>query len=131
MQMAVRHSDLVRRLVLYGTTLGKFEYDRGDLISLTPEDRSVQFQRENYKRFAPDPARWPILFSKLSQIKWEGFSRDQLRAIKTPVLMAVGDHDSLGPRLESVLDLYRPIAVDCQCGAQTRTKHLQQFRTGP
>ena len=31
----------------------------------------------------------------------------------------------------SVLDLYRQIAVNCQCGAQTRTKHLQQFRTGP
>jgi hypothetical protein len=30
-----------------------------------------------------------------------------------------------------VLDLYRPIAVDCNCGTQTRTQHLQQFRTGP
>lgn len=44
---------------------------------------------------APDPKQWPTLFDKASRslMAWKGFSRDQLNAIKAPVLIACGDHD--------------------------------------
>ena len=44
---------------------------------------------------APDPKQWPTLFDKISKslFAWKGFSTDQLKAIKAPVLIACGDHD--------------------------------------
>ena len=44
---------------------------------------------------APDPKQWPTLFAKVlkSGIEWKGFSPNELKAIKAPVLIACGDHD--------------------------------------
>jgi pimeloyl-ACP methyl ester carboxylesterase len=112
--LAVRYPELVRRVAIYGSALGKLEEvsrpeSLADLMSLTPDDSSVQFQRESYKRVAPDPSQWPTLFAKTTSIAWKGFSRDELTSIKAPVLIATGDHDVLGPRLEHHLEMSRLI----------------------
>jgi len=67
--LALRHPELVRRVAIYGSVLGRFEEitrpeSRAAFMTLTPEHHSVQFQRENYERVAPDPTRWPQLFAK-------------------------------------------------------------------
>jgi pimeloyl-ACP methyl ester carboxylesterase len=113
-QLAVRNPELVRRVAIYGSALSRLdEVTRPEalagLMSLTPDHSSVQFQRENYERVAPDPSQWPSLFAKATGMVWQGFSHDQLQSIQAPVLIAGGDHDLLGPRLEHLLEMARII----------------------
>jgi pimeloyl-ACP methyl ester carboxylesterase len=113
-QMAVRYPALVRRVATYGSALGKLQdvtlpESLAELMSLTPDHNSVQFRREDYERVAPDPTQWPTLFAKATRIQWMGFSRDELKSIKAPVLIAAGDHDVLGARLEHMLEMSRLI----------------------
>lgn len=96
--IAVRYPELVRRVVTYSATFGPPQ------VALNPEtthfdhpaaaDSSyIQFQRDDYKRVAPDPEYWPKIFDKVGSIQWEGFSKEELVSIKVPVLILVGDHD--------------------------------------
>ena len=96
--IAIRHPELVRRVAIYGATFGPPQ------IALNPEttwyskpptaeSRSIQFQRENYKRLAPDPDYWNKIYDKLGRIQWNGFSKEELGSIKVPMLVMVGDHD--------------------------------------
>jgi pimeloyl-ACP methyl ester carboxylesterase len=91
--MAVRHPTLVRRVVSYGGSLAA--YPKGGGAAITADSDQVKWQRESFKKVAPDPARWATLFAKVAQCgaDWRGFSPDGLRAIKAPVLIAAGDHD--------------------------------------
>jgi pimeloyl-ACP methyl ester carboxylesterase len=91
--MAVRHPQLVRRVVSHGGSLAPYP---GTTADRPPHDSDlVKWQREEYQKAAPDPKQWPTLFDKAcnSLIAWKGFSPDQLKAIKVPVLIACGDHD--------------------------------------
>jgi pimeloyl-ACP methyl ester carboxylesterase len=91
--MAVRHPQLVRRVVSHG---GSFAPYPGNAADRPPSDADfVKWQREEYQKVAPDPKRWPSLFDKItnSLFAWEGFTPDELKAIKAPVLIACGDHD--------------------------------------
>ena len=91
--MAVRHPRLVRRVVSYGSPLAPFPKDIAAVV--TPDSDLVKWEREEYQKVAPDPKQWPTLFAKVlkSGIEWKGFSPDELKAIKAPVLIACGDHD--------------------------------------
>ena len=113
-QMAVRHPELVRRVVTWGAPFGRLEesYDpisSAEFMTLTPDHSSVQFQREAYQRVAPDPTQWPTLYTKVNSIEWKGFSSDELKSIQAPVLIAAGDHDVIGARLEHALEVFRLI----------------------
>ena len=91
--MAVRHPQLVRRVVSHG---GSFAPYPGTAADRPPADSDfVKWQREEYQKVAPDPKQWPTLFDKATKslFAWKGFSPDQLKAIKAPVLIACGDHD--------------------------------------
>ena len=73
--IALRHPELVRRVVTYASPLGTFEPDAksvADFISLTHDHRSVQFPREAYEKVAPDPSYWPAFFEKAHRITWKG-----------------------------------------------------------
>ena len=96
--IAVRYPEVVRRVATYSATFGAAQ------VALNPEtthfddtptaDSSyIQFQRESYKRVAPDPEYWPTIFDKVGNIHWGGFSREELASIKVPMLIIVGDHD--------------------------------------
>jgi pimeloyl-ACP methyl ester carboxylesterase len=78
--IAIRYPELVGRVVTYAATFGPPQ------IALNPQtthfdhpptadSRNIQFQRENYKKVAPDPNYWPKMFDKLGSIQWEGFSK--------------------------------------------------------
>ncbi len=75
----------------------------------TPDSYGVQFQRESYERVAPDPTQWPILFGKVNGMAFNGFSDEQLRSIEAPFLIAGGDHDVVGGRLEHLLETTKRI----------------------
>src|SRR5262249_6567540 len=112
--MAVRHSEIVRRVAIYGSVLSKFEEvirqeSLAEFFSLTPDHPSIQFERENYERVAPEPSQWSTLFEKSRRIAWNGFTRDELKSIQAPVLIAAGDHDVLVPLVEHHLEMSRLI----------------------
>jgi pimeloyl-ACP methyl ester carboxylesterase len=90
--MAVRHPQLVRRVVSHGGSLAPYP---GNAVRPPADADFVKWQREEYQKVAPDPKQWPTLFDKATKslFAWKGFSPDQLRAIKAPVLIACGDHD--------------------------------------
>ena len=91
--MAVRHPKLVRRVVSYGSPLAPFPKDIATVI--TPDSDLVKWEREEYRKVAPDSSKWPTLFAKVIKcgMEFAGFSPDELKAIKVPVLIACGDHD--------------------------------------
>ncbi|HEX9510037.1 MAG TPA: alpha/beta hydrolase [Puia sp.] len=110
MMIAIRHPGLVDRVVTYGSVFGPFQraYQPEILAgfrTLTPDADVVRFQRENYRKVAPDPTYWPAIWSKFNSIQWNGFSEKQLALLNTPVLIAVGDHDWV--RLDHVLEAFQ------------------------
>lgn len=111
--IAVRNPEIVRRVATYGATFGPPH------VALNPrtthfdqppsaESRSIQYQRENYERVAPDPAYWPVIFDKLGRLEWEGFSKEELASIEAPLLIALGDRDFV--RLEHAVESVNVIA---------------------
>jgi pimeloyl-ACP methyl ester carboxylesterase len=109
---AVRYPELVGRVATYGATFGPPQIAINPETALfdhppTAESRYIEFQRENYKKVAPDPDYWPKIFDKVGNIQWEGFSKGELASIKAPILIAVGDHDFV--RLEHAVETYKLI----------------------
>ena len=100
--IAVRYPELVGRIATYGATFGPGqiainpETTRNDEAP-TADSRNIQFQRENYKKAAPDPGYWPKIYEKVGKLHWEGFSKEELASIKAPLLVIVGDHDFVRP----------------------------------
>jgi pimeloyl-ACP methyl ester carboxylesterase len=91
--MAVRHPKLVRRVVSHGGSLAPYPGTAADRL---PHDADfVKWPREEYQKVAPDPKQWPTLYDQATRslFAWKGFSPDQLKAIKAPVLIMCGDHD--------------------------------------
>jgi pimeloyl-ACP methyl ester carboxylesterase len=111
--IAVHHPGLVRRVATYGATFGPpeaavdFEMLRTSSPP-TPDSGSFQFQRESYKRVAPDPNYWPSFWQKVCELRWTGFSREELAAIQAPVLIALGDHDFV--RLDHAVETFKIVA---------------------
>jgi pimeloyl-ACP methyl ester carboxylesterase len=110
--IAIRYPDLVGRVVTYAATFGPPQ------IALNPrtthsdhppnaDSWNIQFQRENYKKVAPDPNYWPKIFNKLGSIRWEGFSNEELAAITAPILILLGDNDFV--RLEHTVETVKLI----------------------
>jgi pimeloyl-ACP methyl ester carboxylesterase len=93
LMMAVRHLGLVRRVASYGGTFGPFP--KGAAADRAADADFVKWQREQYQKVAPDSKQWPKLFDKVTEsaMAWKGFSPDELKAIKVPILIAGGDHD--------------------------------------
>jgi pimeloyl-ACP methyl ester carboxylesterase len=110
--IALRHPSLVRRLATYGTIFGPPQDSvRADVLKAnlgaTPEGRGIQFQRDNYKRVAPDPEYWPTLWRKVFAQEWNGFAKEELATLQAPLLIIQGDHDFV--RLEHSVEIYRSL----------------------
>ncbi|MBV9949069.1 MAG: alpha/beta hydrolase [Myxococcales bacterium] len=110
--IAVRHPERVRRVVTYSATFSPppstldpamTHYER----TPTAETPHILFQRESYKRVAPDPSYWPTIYGKVGSIQWKGFSKQELASIKAPMLIIQGDHDFV--RLEHSVETFRLI----------------------
>ncbi len=91
--MAVRHPKLVRRVIIYGSPLVPLPKEL--VTAFTADSDLIKWEREEYQKVAPDPKQWPLLFAKVLKcgIEWKGFSADELKGIKVPILIACGDHD--------------------------------------
>jgi pimeloyl-ACP methyl ester carboxylesterase len=109
--IAVRHPELVGRVATYGATFGPPQIAVNPATAPdqppTAESRYIQFQRENYKRVAPNPDYWLKIFDKVGRIQWAGFSKEELASIKAPILIVLGDHDFV--RLEHAVETFKLI----------------------
>jgi pimeloyl-ACP methyl ester carboxylesterase len=109
--MAIRHPDLVRKIVFAGGPSfnsdgfypGLIEGEKkmtADALAGTPWEKA-------YKRIAPNPKDWPKLVEKIKDldVNWRGFSEDQVRSIKAPAMLIAGDADVVRP--EHVVQMFR------------------------
>jgi pimeloyl-ACP methyl ester carboxylesterase len=109
--MAVRHPELVRKIVYAGGASfnsdgyypGLIEGEKkmtADALAGTPWEKA-------YKRIAPNPKDWPKLVERIKDldVNWRGLSEDQVRSIKAPALLIVGDADVVRP--EHVVQMFR------------------------
>lgn len=110
MMIAIHNPERVRRVATFGATFGPSQAAHNTKMLRfeqppSPDSRCFRFQRENYANVAPDPAYWPRFWSKVSSIRWEGFSDAELASIKARVLIALGDRDFV--RLEHAVETFR------------------------
>lgn len=73
--IAVHHPQLVDRVATYGATLGPSEAALNPEMlrlshPLTPDAMAFQFQKEHYKRVAPDQNHWSRLWNKALDMRW-------------------------------------------------------------
>lgn len=126
--IAVRYPELVHRVATYAATFGppqiavKPEVLRPKLAP-SSDSRGIQFQRENYKKVAPDPDYWPTIWGKVFNVQW-GFSNEELASIEVPVLVALGDHDFV--RLEHALETFKLIP-NAELAVIPDAKHFALF----
>jgi pimeloyl-ACP methyl ester carboxylesterase len=112
MMIALRHPELVGRVATYGATFGPpgVAHNREMLRFDEPptaDARAFDVQRESYRQTAPDRDYWPQIWQKVSDIRWAGFSREELASIEAPVLIVLGDRDFV--RIEHAVDTLRII----------------------
>jgi pimeloyl-ACP methyl ester carboxylesterase len=110
LQLAIRHPDLVRRLVLASasfTSDGMHAAALEMFPSITPELFAGSPIEEAYLRTAPHPGDFPKLVEKLKQLDSTPYawSEDDIRAIAAPTLIVLGDSD--GIRLEHAVELFK------------------------
>jgi len=109
--IAARYPELVGRVATYGATFGPPQIAINPLTGPSKhpvaESRYVEFERERYKRVAPDPQYWTKIFDKVDKLQWKGFSKEELASIEVPILIVVGDHDFV--RLEHAVETFKII----------------------
>lgn len=111
MYVAVRHPELVRKLVYAGGA----SYDPDGFYpevlegekKMTPDAFVGTSWLKTYMRIAPNKGDWPKLVEKIKvlDLNWRGLSEDQVRSIKVPVMLIVGDADVVRP--EHVVNMFR------------------------
>jgi pimeloyl-ACP methyl ester carboxylesterase len=102
LQVAIRHPDVVRKLVLVSTPCrrdGWYPEVLAGMEQLGPGAAEPMKQSPTYQLYAsiaPRPEDWPVLLTKLGQLLKQDYdwSKD-VAGIKAPTLIVVGDADSV------------------------------------
>jgi pimeloyl-ACP methyl ester carboxylesterase len=110
LQVAIRHPEVVRRLVVASasyTSDGMHPELLEIIPTITPETFAGSPIEEAYLRTAPNPEDFPMLVAKLKRLDMEPFawSADDIRGIAAPTLIVAGDSDVV--RLEHAVELFR------------------------
>jgi pimeloyl-ACP methyl ester carboxylesterase len=110
LQVAVRHPDVVRKLVVASasyTSDGMHPELLEMIPTITPEVFAGSPIEEDYLRTAPNPDDFPTLVAKLKQLDMEPFAwpQEDIQGISAPTLIIVGDSDAI--RLEHAVELFR------------------------
>jgi pimeloyl-ACP methyl ester carboxylesterase len=110
LQVAIRHPDLVRKLVVVSGTYNSDGFYPGVLEgiqNLTPEVFSGTPWHETYLRVAPDPDAFPTLVAKVkeAEAQVQDWPPEDVRAIKAPTLVVLGDSEPIRP--EHAVELFR------------------------
>jgi pimeloyl-ACP methyl ester carboxylesterase len=106
--VAIRHLELVRKLVVAGTNLNNDGLTPGMVEtyrSLGPDD--LGNLEDAYVAVAPRPEDWPVLVRKVMQmaVDFSGWRPEEIREIKVPTLFIIGDADIVRP--EHAVEMFR------------------------
>jgi pimeloyl-ACP methyl ester carboxylesterase len=108
-QVAIRHPDLVRRLV---SISAGFSSDAAPkqaqemFEAITPEMFAGSPMEEAYQRLAPRPEDFPTLVAKVTELDTTPFDwSEDVRGIQAPTLIVVGDSD--GSTLDHTVEFFK------------------------
>jgi pimeloyl-ACP methyl ester carboxylesterase len=109
LQLAIRHPDVVRRLVAASasyTSDGMHQAALDMFPTITPELFAGSPMEAEYLRLAPDPSAFPTLVEKLKTLDSTPFAwpEEDIRGIAAPTMVIVGDSDVV--RLEHAVQLF-------------------------
>ncbi|MGI8911382.1 MAG: alpha/beta fold hydrolase [Rubrobacteraceae bacterium] len=110
LQVAIRHPDLVRKLVVASvsyTSDGMHPELLAMIPTITPEVFAGSPIEEAYLRIAPNPEDFSTLVAKLKQLDMEPYAwaPEDIQGIAAPTLFIIGDSDAI--RLEHAIELFR------------------------
>jgi pimeloyl-ACP methyl ester carboxylesterase len=111
--LAIRHPTLVRKLAINGSYFGSlrevWDPETFRQFENLPADFAPPMLKDPYDKVAPDPKQWPTLVAKIKKagLEFKGFSREDMRSIRAPVLITQGDRD--GTRPEHAVEMFRLI----------------------
>jgi pimeloyl-ACP methyl ester carboxylesterase len=110
LHLAIRHPDVVRKLVLASITYNKSGFHPGlmeGMENMKPEHMAGSPWHEEYIRIAPNPGDFATLFAKKTQMDREtqDLPAEAIAAIRAPTLIIVGDSDIIRP--EHAVEMFR------------------------
>jgi pimeloyl-ACP methyl ester carboxylesterase len=111
--LAIRHPDMVGRVAINGANFASieeaYEPESFKQFKSLPADFAPPPLKGPYDKVAPNPKHWPVLVAKVKKmgLEWKGFTAEQMRSIKTPVLITLGDRDGVRP--EHAVEMFRLI----------------------
>jgi pimeloyl-ACP methyl ester carboxylesterase len=110
LQVAIRHPEVVRKLVLASVTYNMSGVHLGlmeGLENMRPEDMAGSPWHEEYTRIAPNPDDFATLFAKKTQMDREiqDLPAEAIEAIEAPTLLIIGDSDIVRP--EHAVEMFR------------------------
>ena len=102
MQTAIRHPEVVRKLVVVSTPFkrdGWYPEVLAGMGQMGPEAAEPMKQTPTYQLYAgvaPRPEDWPVLLTKLGRLLAQDYGwSEEVAAMETPTLIVVGDADSV------------------------------------
>ena len=110
LQVAIRHPEVVRKLVVASATYNSGGVHPGILAGiehLTPEALAGSPFQEEYAGIAPNPEDWPALIAKVKQLdgRVQDWLPEDIRSIEAPTLLIIGDSDIVRP--EHAVEMFR------------------------
>lgn len=125
LQMAIRHPDLVRKLVVESAMFQRDGCDPGFWKSFEqskPDDMPPEL-REAYLGVAPHPEDFPTFFAKSVQrmMNFKGWTPEAIQSINAPALVVIGDHDIVRP--EHAVLMFR-LLPNAQLAVLPGTDHM-------
>src|SRR5512139_1743551 len=125
LQIAVRHPDLVRKLVVESAMFQRDGSDPGFWKSFEhakPDDMPPEL-REAYLGVAPHPENLPTFFAKSVQrmLNFKGWTPEDIQSINAPALVVIGDHDIV--RVEHAVLMFR-LLPNAQLAVLPGTDHM-------
>jgi pimeloyl-ACP methyl ester carboxylesterase len=110
LQLAIRHPDSVRRLVVASAsyTSDGMQPELHEMIpSITPEMFAGSPIEAAYREVAPKPEDFPVLVEKLKELDMTPFDWgvEKVRGIGAPTMIVVGDSDAIS--LEHAVGMFR------------------------
>ncbi len=100
LDLAIHHPSRVGRLVMIGSNFRADGMTAGSIAklkTLTPDDPLLEDARAFYRRIAPDPSRWPVLFGKVKTM-WltqPQYTAADLAKVRAKTLVILGENDDI------------------------------------